>query len=70
MNRKKKNLIVWGVFAAAILLLLAIVWYVFQVQPVGHPDYQNKLRIPAKPHFQLEPSVTPLHPAGPEAQTA
>jgi hypothetical protein len=70
VNRKKRNLIVWGVFAAAVLLLLIIVWYVYQIQPAGHSDEGSKLQTPPTLHFQLEPSVTALHPAGPLAQTA
>ena len=69
MNRKKRNLLVWGIFAAAILLLLAIFWYVFQIQPAGHPDGLSLLQTPATPHFQLEPSATGLRPAGSVTRT-
>ena len=39
MKRSRKTLIVWSVFLVIILAVVFMAWYLFNIEPVGHPDY-------------------------------
>ena len=39
MKRSRKTLMVWLVFLAIVVVLLFLAWYLFNIEPAGHPDY-------------------------------
>jgi|NGEPerStandDraft_6_1074524.scaffolds.fasta_scaffold366153_2 hypothetical protein len=57
MNRTRKKLVIWSVFAGVFLLLLILIWYLFHIEPAGRPDYSLERRQTIVPAVQALPSA-------------